>query len=155
MTIARPSPTAAGDGPSGSPRRGRGERGTALVTALVLLFALTSGAVVWLSRDVNRRVTNRSAAQSIAFQAARAGAQRVEVGGLRAGGPGEVRIDEAAARAAAIDVAGELFDAFDVDGAVTGAAVGSTPSSFVVTVVIHDPVGDQTATGVARAEPGP
>ena len=50
-------------------RRGRGERGTALVTALVLLFAFTAGGVIWLSRDVNRRVSNRSAAQSIAFQA--------------------------------------------------------------------------------------
>ena len=44
-----------------------------MVTALVLLFAFTAGGVIWLSRDVNRRVSNRSAAQSIVFQAARVG----------------------------------------------------------------------------------
>ena len=47
----------------------------AVRAALVFLFAFTSVGLVWLSRDVNRVVANRSAAQSIAFQAARAGAQ--------------------------------------------------------------------------------
>ncbi len=44
--------------------------GTAIITASVLLFALTAGGILYLARDVNRVVTNRSAAQSIAFQAA-------------------------------------------------------------------------------------
>ena len=56
------------------------------MTALVLLFAFTAGGVIWLSRDVNRRVANRSAAQAIAFQAARSGAQQVEVAALRTRG---------------------------------------------------------------------
>jgi hypothetical protein len=68
------------------------------VTALVLLFAFTAGGVIWLSRDVNRVITNRSAAQSIAFQSARAGAQQVEVGSLRGGA--SLEIDEDRAREA-------------------------------------------------------
>ena len=53
------------------------DRGSATVTALVLVFAFTAGAVIWLASDVNSRVADRSAAQSVAFQAARAGAQQV------------------------------------------------------------------------------
>ena len=56
-----------------------------MVTGLVLLFAFTAGGVIWLARDVNRSVSNRSAAQSIAFQAARSAAQQVGITSLREG----------------------------------------------------------------------
>jgi hypothetical protein len=46
-----------------------------MATSLVLLFTFTAGGVVWLARDVDRAISNRAAAQSIAFQAARSGAQ--------------------------------------------------------------------------------
>ncbi len=75
-------------------RRGRGERGSAVVTALVLLFVFTAGGVIWLSRDVNRVITNRSAAQSIAFQSARAGAQQVDVGSFARRGEPTVVLNE-------------------------------------------------------------
>ncbi len=134
-------------------RRGRGERGTALVTALVLLFAFTAGGVIWLSRDVNRRVSNRSAAQSIAFQAARSGAQQVSVGALRGVGPSAIVIDGEAAQEQAFRVAVRLFDEYDVDGSVERITIDG--DRVEVEVEIADPAGDVTGVGSARAEPGP
>ena len=64
-------------------RRLRGDRGQAFVVALVVLFTFTGAAAIWLARDVNQRVSDRSALQSVAFQAARSGAQQIDLGGLR------------------------------------------------------------------------
>lgn len=133
-------------------RRGRGERGAAVVAALVLLFAFTAGGVIWLSRDVNRVVSNRSAAQSIAFQSARAGAQQVAVGSLRGGASSEVVIDEPRAREAVGAAAERFFDSYDVTGSWSMTIDGDT---VTVTVTIEDPVGDQTASGSVRAQTGP
>jgi len=138
--------------PGRPPSRGRGDRGSAVVTALVLLFAFTAGGVIWLSRDVNRVITNRSAAQSIAFQSARAGAQQVEVGSLRGGASSEVEIDEDRAREAGRLIAGELFDAYGVRGTSSMTIRGDI---VTVTVTIEDPVGDETATGSVQAQAGP
>ena len=133
-------------------RRCRGERGTALVTALVLLFAFTAGGVIWLARDVNQRVSNRSAAQSIAFQAARSGAQQVEVASLRDGGPTELVIDEPLAREQALRIASRLFAEYDVDGAVLRISVVDV--TVTVEVQISDAAGDVVGVGSARAEAG-
>ena len=54
-------------------RRWQGDRGSGLVTGITLIFAFTFLGLVWLARDVDRSVSNRSTAQSIAFQAARSG----------------------------------------------------------------------------------
>ena len=51
--------------------RGRGENGSGLVAGIALIFAFTFLGLVWLARDVDRGVSNRSAAQSIAIQTAR------------------------------------------------------------------------------------
>ncbi len=133
-------------------RRGRGERGAAVVAALVLLFAFTAGGVIWLSRDVNRVVTNRSAAQSIAFQSARAGAQQVAVGSLRGDASSEVVIDEPRARDAVGAAAERFFDSYGVTGSWSMSINGDT---VTVTVTIIDPVGDQTASGSVQAQTGP
>lgn len=130
--------------------RVRGERGSAVVTALVLLFAFTAGGVIWLSRDVNRVVANRSAAQSIAFQSARAGAQQVEIESLRDGA--EVRIDEPRAREAVGAAADRFFESYGVTGSWTMVVDGDT---VMVTVTIDDPVGEQTASGSVQAQTGP
>jgi hypothetical protein len=135
-------------------RRFRGERGTALVTALVLLFAFTAGGVIWLSRDVNRRVSNRSAAQSIAFQAARSGAQQVEVASLRDGGTPRVEIREADARLQASIIADRLFDEFGVDGEIRSISFPPPGDVVRVEVVIRDTTGDVVGTGSARAVSG-
>jgi hypothetical protein len=123
-----------------------------MVTALVLLFALTAGGVIWLARDVNRRITNRSAAQSIAFQAARSGAQQVQVSSLRAGGPVTLVIDVPNAREQALRVADRLFDEFDVEGSVLLISVAD--ATVTVEVEITDPAGDVVGVGSARAEAG-
>jgi hypothetical protein len=137
--------------PSTPHRRGRGERGSAVVAALVLLFAFTAGGVIWLSRDVNRVVTNRSAAQSIAFQAARAGAQQVDVGSLR-GKDSTVVLNEQRAREEGNRIATRLFEAYGVTGRSSMTISGDT---VTVTVTIEDPVGEQTASGSVQAQTGP
>jgi hypothetical protein len=135
-------------------RRFRGDRGMSMVTGLVLMFSFTAGAVIWLARDVNRTVSNRSAAQSIAFQAARSGAQQVVVGDLRDGiDAGAVVIDLPRATEAARDTATLLFEEYEVDGVVV--AVRPVDSDGVeVEVRIDDPAGDVTGIASARAEPG-
>lgn len=134
------------------PRRARGDRGSAVVTALVLLFAFTAGGVIWLSRDVNRVVANRSAAQSIAFQSARAGAQQVSIGSLRSDASDEIVIDEPRARDAVGAAAARFFESYGVTGSWSMVIVGDTVR---VTVTIEDAVGDQTATGSVQARTGP
>lgn len=137
--------------PVDSRRRG-GELGSAVVTALVLLFAFTAGGVIWLSRDVNRVVANRSAAQSIAFQSARAGAQQVEVGSLREPGVSAVELNAEFARREGIRIADELFEAYGVFGTSSMVIRGDT---VTVTVTIDDPAGDVTASGSVQAQTGP
>ncbi len=124
-----------------------------MVTALVLLFAFTAGGVIWLSRDVNRRVSNRSAAQSIAFQAARSGAQQVSVGALRGSGSATILIDREAANEQAVRVAVRLFEEYGVDGSVERVTIDG--DRVEVEVEINDPAGDVTGVGSAQAEPGP
>jgi hypothetical protein len=131
--------------------RGRGERGSAMVAALVLLFAFTAGGVIWLSRDVNRVVTNRSAAQSIAFQAARAAAQQVDVESLR-GNDSSVVLNEQRARDEGSRIVARLFEAYGVTGRSSMTISGDTVE---VTVTIEDPVGEQTASGSVQAQAGP
>lgn len=133
-----------------APRRCRGRAGSATVAALVLLFAFTSAGIVWLSRDVNRVVTHRSAAQSIAFQAARAGAQRVDVGSLRDGAAGV--IVSGAAVESGRRHADTLMDAYGVRGE---AEVRVDGDAVTVTVTIDDPSGAQSATATVEARTGP
>jgi uncharacterized membrane protein len=132
-------------------RRCRGDRGMAMVTGLVLLFVFTAGGVIWLSRDANRSVTNRTAAQSIAFQAARSAAQQLVVASLREGA--EVRIDGEAARRAAATTAGDLFSGYAVDGHVVRVTV-VPPDMVEVEVRISDPAGDVTGVAAASSEAG-
>lgn len=132
-------------------RRCRGDRGMATVTALVLLFAFTAGGVVWLARDANRSVSNRTAAQSIAFQAARSGAQQVGVASLRDGAV--IRVDDAAARRAAESTAADLFAGYEVEGRVVSVTV-VPPGTVEVEVRISDPAGDVTGVAAANAEDG-
>ena len=123
-----------------------------MVTALVLLFAFTAGGVIWLSRDVNRRVSNRSAAQSIAFQSARSGAQQVQIISLRDGGDARLVIDEPAAREQALRIADRLFDEYELDGTVVRVSVADV--TVTVEVRVSDPAGDVIGVGSARAEEG-
>ncbi len=124
----------------------------ATVTGLVLLFAFTSTAVIWLARDVGRTVANRSAAQSIAFQAARAGAQELTPGDLRDGGDA-LDVDAERATAAAIKAAADLFRGYAVDGSVVRVTVGD--NVVEVEVRVADTAGDVTGVAAARSEQVP
>jgi hypothetical protein len=122
------------------------DRGSASVAALVLVFAFSAGAVVWLARDVDRSISHRTSAQSIAFQAARAGSQQLDVAVLRSDG-GRPVVDPAAAREAAITTAVSLFDAYGLDGRVGDVVVER--DRVAVTVTVTD--GGRTVTGSAAA----
>ena len=134
-------------------RRCRGDRGMAMVTGLVLLFAFTAGGVIWLARDTNRSVTNRTAAQSIAFQAARSGAQQIDLDALRRRPGAPIEVDPDLARPAVASTAERLLDAYDLDGRVTGIDV--VADRVTVTLEIESAGRIVTGTGSARAQGTP
>ncbi len=127
------------------------DRGSATVTALVLVFAFTAGAVIWLASDVNSRVADRSAAQSVAFQAARAGAQQVIVADLRLGG--ELVVDPLEADREARRAARRLLDSYELDGDAAGVHVAG--ATVTVELVVHSVAGDVTGIASAAARGGP
>jgi hypothetical protein len=118
---------------------------------LVLIFALTFLGLVWLARDVDRSVSNRTAAQSIAFQAARAGAQELSVAVLRLGDTPQ--IEAGPARAAAARTARRLFTSYGVAGRLGRIAVDG--DEITVTVSIRDAGRTVTGIGTVRAERAP
>jgi Tfp pilus assembly protein PilX len=132
--------------------RGHGDAGSALVAGIVLVFAFTFLGMVWLARDVDRGISNRSAAQSIAFQAARSGAQATSISDLRRGA-GEATVDEPAAREAVTRTAAALFTSYELEGSITEIVVDRERVS--VTLRVTD--GGVTVTGAAtvRAERTP
>lgn len=134
-----------------APRRWAGQQGMAMVTGLVLLFAFTSLGLIWLSREVDRRVSHRSAAQSIAFQAARSGAQQIGTPQLREAA--DASVDLQLAEAAARSTAAALFDGYGVAGTVLRVAV--TADAVEVEVRIDDPAGAVMGSGAARAQAEP
>lgn len=137
-------------GPDPLPRR-RGDRGSGFVAGIVLIFAFTFLGLVWLARDVDRSVSNRSTAQSVAFQAARSGVQAAFVPGLRSGEG--MMVDEPAARVAAISTATALFDSYDVAGTITSIEVGA--DTVTVAVSVTDSGKTVTGLGTVRSERAP
>jgi Tfp pilus assembly protein PilX len=135
-----------------SGRRLRGERGAGLVAGIALIFAFTFLGLVWLARDVDRGVSNRSAAQSIAFQAARSGAQAASITSLRSGVE-STAIDEAQARRQAARTADAMVASYGVDGSITSITVDGDRVS--VTLVITDGGLSVTGSGTVRAERAP
>jgi hypothetical protein len=123
----------------------------AMVTGLVLLFAFTAAGVIWLARDVNRSVSHRAVAQSIAFQAARSGAQQIGVASLRESAG--VVVDDRAARHAATVTAADLLAGYGLEGHIVRVTV-RPPDTVEVEVSISDPAGDVIGVAAARAEAG-
>lgn len=128
----------------------RGDRGSGLIAGIALIFAFTFLGLVWLARDVDRGVSNRSAAQSIAFQAARSGAQSASATDLRSG---TNVIEPAAATRAAMSTAAALFASYRVDGTVISVDVAA--DSVSVSVEITDGGRTVTGAGTVRAERAP
>ena len=115
MTAAPPSSTTCGT------RFAAGDdRGSGLVAGIAFMFAFTFLGLVWVARGVDRGISNQSAATSIAFQAARSGAQAARIDDVR-GGDFE-GLDLVQARAAAGSTASQLFTSYGVDGSVNIAA---------------------------------
>lgn len=138
--------------PERPPGRCRGDRGAGLVTGLVLMFAFTAGGVVWLARDVDRSISNRSLAQSVAFQAARVGAQQVDVVAVRLGASGRT-LDRDAARDVARSTAVDALARSGVRGEVVSIDVEH--DRVTVRVAIHDAGRTVTGTGTVRSMEGP
>jgi Tfp pilus assembly protein PilX len=124
------------------------DRGSGLVAGIAFMFAFTFLGLVWVARDVDRGISNQSAATSIAFQAARSGAQAASVEDVRDGDL--VNLDADAARAAAGATATLLFSSYDVDGSIAAIEIDDIDGKVTVTVRIVD--GSKTVTGVGAAE---
>lgn len=129
-----------------------------IITGLVLMFSFTFSALVYLVRDVDRGISHRAPAQAVAFQAARAGAQQIDVHSLRLGNPTTVRLDPVAAeRAARSALAQSLTSEAMSDPTrklqVVEIAVGI--DQVAVRVEIRDGNRVVTGFGVARSVVGP
>jgi len=135
------------------PPRLDGTQGSGLVAAVTLIFAFTFLGLVWLARDVDRGVSNRSAAQSIAFQAARSGAQSASIPDLRRQRGDTVAIDAERAASAARLTAAELFASYELRGLVTSVVVRGDRVS--VTVRVTENGVTVTGAGTVRAERAP
>ncbi len=124
-----------------------------MVAGIVLIFAFTFLGIVWLARDVDRGVSNRSAAQSIAFQA---GAVRGAVGIDRRPAQQRRRGRHRRASGATGWRQPRLMHssrAYDVDGSITSIDVDG--DRVAVTVVITDGSVTVTGAGTVRAERAP
>lgn len=141
-------------------QRLRGDRGQAFVVALVVLFTFTGAAAIWLARDVNQRVSDRSALQSVAFQSARSGAQQIDLASVRGGIAGEVVIDDVAARVAARETAALLAAQYGLEVRIVAQGHdGGRTDTWAVTVALDAESRDNSersmsVTGVAHAEVG-
>lgn len=134
-------------------RRCRGQRGAGMVTGLVLMFAFTTGGVVWLARDVDRAISHRAAAQSVAFQAARSGAQQLDVVAIRSGTEPPIPVDPTAAHSAAISTAEVALQAYGLAGSVTGVTIDR--DRVTVEIEVRDAGRTVTGRGSARASEEP
>lgn len=131
-------------------RRGSGERGSGLVAGIAFIFAFTFLGLVWLARDVDRGVSNRSTAGSVAFQAARSGAQIAFPESLRSGG--EPTIDATGARAAGAATAARLFGEYDVTGTVV---ISVTTDEVTAVVTLTDRGVTVTGRAVVQSQRAP
>ena len=121
------------------------DRGSVVVTTVVLMVTLTGGALIWLTRDVDRQIAAVSQANAVALQAARAGAQRLTPASLR--GANTITIDRDTASRAATATASNLLDANHTVGRVETVLI--TGDRITVTVSITE--AGRTVTGQATA----
>lgn len=130
-------------------RRCADDRGAALVAGIAIMFSFTFLGLVWLANDVDRAISNESAAQSIAFQAARTAAQTVSVSDLRGGA---LVLDPSTSCARGASAAARLLDSYGVVGAVDRCTVDDTGTKVTVVVSITDGGRTVRGTGIVTAE---
>jgi hypothetical protein len=123
----------------------RADRGSAIVATLTLTFVFMAGGFIWLSRTVDRSLHDRSQATAIAFQAARAGAQSVDVA---ASHDGAIVVDAERAVVAARAAAARLLAANGDTGAVESVRVAGPRVTVTVTITTtgRRAVGTSSAT---------
>jgi len=121
------------------------QRGAVALYAAVIMLALM--ATIGLVLDGGRKVAALREATNIADNAARAGAQRIDLDSARSGGP--VRLDAAAAAAAAADYL-SLVGRAGVT-AVNGDTITVTVSIAYDTVILPTATRTVTATESAAA----
>jgi len=119
----------------GRPRPLVGERGSAVVLTLVLLATVTSGSVIWMTRELASTVAARTLAMEVAHQSARAGAQQLDEGALRVNG--EVRVDLRAAEKAVLAEVESARQSLNADDPFTMVLVGLAVDDARVTTEIE------------------
>lgn len=121
------------------------DRGSAIVATLTLTFVFMAGGFIWLSRTVDRSVHDRAQASSVAFQAARAGAQAVD---LEASSAGTILLDAPRAVAAARSVAASLLAANGDSGVVEAIRIDGARVTVTVAITTtgRRAVGTSSAT---------
>lgn len=117
------------------PRLLAGEQGAAVVLTLVLLATLTSGSVIWMTRELSSTVAARTLAMEVAHQSARAGAQQLDEGALRT--RGEVRVDVRAAEEAVVAEVTSARESLDAGDPFTLELVGLAVDGARVTTEIE------------------
>lgn len=120
------------------------------MTATVLLFSFTAAAMVLLARDYDQRIATRSVAQAVAFQAARAGAQQIDVEVVRR--DGLIVLDRAAAEEQARLTAQRLLADQGETGSVSVSIDGERVLVVVEIIDVIENGFDGSRTAVVRAE---
>ena len=133
------------------PRLLAGEQGAAVVLTLVLLATLTSGSVIWMTRELSSTVAARTLALEVAHQSARAGAQQLDVGALRA--RGEIRVDARAAEEAVVAEVAAARRSLDVGDPFMLELVGLTVDGarVITEIEVRGAGAPVTVTGRAWA----
>lgn len=124
------------------------DRGSGLVAGIVFMFAFTFLGLIWLAGTVDRGISNQSAATSIAFQAARSGAQAALPDEIRGGDV--ANLDAGQAQAAANETAATLISSYRLSGNASISSFAIRGTTVIVEITITD--GTQTVRGRGAAE---
>ncbi len=113
---------------------------------LVLVFSATAATVLWLAGDVDRSLSHRSSAQLVAYEAARSGAQQIDIDALRS--DGEIRVDLGAVTSASHHAAARGLERLGLDGSIVSVRVDER----LVTVEVEIVDAGRSVRGRAAAE---
>ena len=127
------------------------DAGSATVLMITLCFVFLAGALVWLSRTVDQSLDDRTNAAAIAFQAARAGAQKIDPAFARLG---IAVVDSIAARSAVASTTVRLLAANGDSGSVSAVSIEGNRVTVSVTITTtgRPATGTASATAVAGVD---
>jgi type IV secretory pathway protease TraF len=97
------------------------DRGASTVAVITLCFVFMTGALIWLSHTVDRTLNNRADAAEVALQAARAGAQAIDITVLTQAGV--LALDQGQVGPRAQQAAAQVLAQLGETGAVTAVTV--------------------------------